>query len=103
MATASALISDFVPGSPIGALIDSQLGPVLVVLGVLASLVRQSDSPPARIRFGSLGSSTNGAMNSAFRGKGGWSGGGGMASGMRKGGGFQSDSPSSSLKNWPLM
>jgi hypothetical protein len=79
-ATAIALISNpLVSGVPIGSLIDCQLGPVRGVLGVLASFVRHSDNPPASTRSGSLGSSTNGAMNSAF---GRLPVGGGMASGM---------------------
>jgi hypothetical protein len=64
------------------------------VLGCLASSVRHSDRPPASRRLGWLGSSTNGAMNSAR-----WF----MASSMRNGAGFQSHSPVAWFQNWPLM
>ncbi len=102
MATASALISNplVLPEVTMGFLADCQLGPLVGVLGVLASFVRHSDSPPASIRSGSLGSSRNGAMNSAFCG---WPDGTGIASGMRWGASFQSQAPLAWFQNWPSM
>src|SRR5687768_15997516 len=46
-------------------LMARQTGPRAVVLGAFASSVRQSERPPASRRRDWLGSSTNGAMNSA--------------------------------------
>ena len=52
---------------PVLGLIACHCGPEVGVFGARASLVRHSESPPAMIRFGWFGSSTNGAMNSAPR------------------------------------
>src|SRR5689334_336155 len=51
---------------PVGEVMAVHDGPEAFVFGVLASFVRHRLAPPARIRFGLLGSRTNGAMNSAF-------------------------------------
>src|SRR6266508_2053358 len=75
-------------------LIADHRGPEVSVLGCLASSVRHSDSPPASMRFGSLGTSTNGAMNSAR-----WF----IASSRRNGTGFQAHSPIAGFQNWTLM
>src|SRR4051812_48921291 len=48
-----------------GALMLVQLGPVVAVVAVVASLVRQSDAPPTSSRLALFGSSTNGAMKFA--------------------------------------
>src|SRR4051812_25663566 len=77
--TAIALISD-----PALGLIEVQRGPEVGVFGVFASSVRHSCSPPASSRSALLGSSRNGAMNSADRDR---------ASGSWNGTGFQSQSP----------
>src|SRR4051812_45584397 len=88
-ATAIALMGD-----PALGLIGAHRGPDVGVLALFASLVRHSCSPPARRRFGSFGSSTNGAMNRAFCD---------FASGIWNGTGFQSHCPVAWLKNCPLM
>src|SRR5581483_2889462 len=61
-ATAMALIGE---ATELGPLIDAHDGPVVAVFGVVASLVRQSDTPPARSRVGTFGSRMNGAMKFA--------------------------------------
>src|SRR5215207_3471317 len=88
-ATASALMLE-----PTLGLIADHRGPAVSVLGALALLVRHSDSPPARMRSESFGSSTNGAMNRAR-----WF----IASSMRNGTDFQSHSPIAGFQKCPLM
>src|SRR5262245_42141946 len=86
-ATAIALMYD-----PAGCLIWLQLGPDVVVLGVLASSVRHSDCPPARMRSALFGSRMKGAMNSAF-----WV----SASGILKGAGFHCQARVAWFQNRP--
>src|SRR5829696_7929794 len=87
LATTSALIS-----LPTATLIAAHFGPDTSVLFAFASLVRQRDIPPARIRFGSFGSRTNGAIKLASRF---------LASGILYGKGFQAQSDP--VQYWPLM
>src|SRR3954467_7265365 len=72
-ATAMALMQVHVVASPMtqppvrsGVLISVQCGPVVAVSPARASSVRHSDAPPARMRWGLLGSRTNGAMKFEF-------------------------------------
>src|SRR5262245_28842528 len=80
--------------SPALDLIDFQRGPLARVFGAFALVVSHSESPPASSRFGLLGSSTKGEMNKASEF---------IASGMRKGSGFQLHSPAAGFQNCPLM
>ena len=76
---ASALIAP-----PDGFLIARHDGPVVSVFARLASFVRHSERPPASRRLDWFGSSTNGAMKSAF-----WV----RASPIRNGTGFHRHAP----------
>src|SRR5512139_2480782 len=80
--------------APTPGLTERQRGPALSVLGAFALVVSHRLSPPASMRFALFGSSTKGAMNSAF-----WF----IASGMRKGSAFHDHSLAAGFQNWPLM